>query len=71
VFYSPPFSFLSSSHLAPLFHRACSLAFPTSVMKGTRELEKGLVVPYRCGTTHAHTSMFIYVARSSCQRLHI
>ena len=30
------------------------LAFPTSVMKGTRELEKGIVVPYRCGTTHTY-----------------
>jgi hypothetical protein len=48
------------------YDRACfpSLAFPTSVMKGTRELEKGLLVPYRCGTTQA-----IYIYAYVCTHL--
>lgn len=53
LFPSPLFLFFFFTLSSPLIDRACFLAFPTSVMKGTRELEKGLVVPYRY--------MFIYM----------
>ena len=59
MFYAPPFFFLSFFFT---LHRACFLAFPTSVMKGTRELEKGIVVPYRCGTTHTYIQVYILSA---------